>query len=250
MFAARRSTTRGALGVLAPMLVVALSAGHAPAGQAPLPPAGERWPAVQPFYDGWYKNADGTVTLSFGYINRKTIPIDVPIGPDNSFSPGDPNRGQPTTFYPGRDLNVVLVTVPASFTGNLTWTVKTDGMTATTTEKGGLNPAYIISELPPRVIPNNAPARPDGGPPQTVQLPSPLKLSATIRANTQSRDVKITYRWTKRAGPGEVTFNPPDAAETLASFSAAGTYLVRLTASRPSGMDSISGTADFRVIAK
>ena len=33
---------------------------------APLPPNGLR---VAPFFDGWYQNADGTITMSFGFSN-------------------------------------------------------------------------------------------------------------------------------------------------------------------------------------
>jgi hypothetical protein len=216
-----------------------------------MPTVAETLPSVQPFFEGWYKNPDGTVTLSFGYINRKTVPVEVPIGPDNSFSPAPINRGQPTVFYPGRDLNVVLIVVPGNFAGNVQWTVKTDGLTSTTTDKGGLNVNYIISELPPKVVPTNAPARPEAGPALATKVGTPLKLSATVRANAVlPPGTTITNRWTKRTGPGDVTFNPPDAPDTSATFSAPGTYLVRLTATRPSGMDTVSGSADFRVVVQ
>ena len=33
---------------------------------APVPPDGQR---VAPFFDGFYENEDGTITLSFGYSN-------------------------------------------------------------------------------------------------------------------------------------------------------------------------------------
>jgi hypothetical protein len=44
-----------------------------------------------------------------------------------------------------------------------------------------------------------------------------------------------------------VKFDPPNAVPTSATFSAPGDYIVRLTASKPSGMDSITGTADFKI---
>jgi hypothetical protein len=43
--------------------------------------------------------------------------------------------------------------------------------------------------------------------------------------------VGLTARWTKVSGPGAVTFAPPDAAYTTASFSAAGLYTLELSAS-------------------
>ena len=41
----------------------------------------------------------------------------------------------------------------------------------------------------------------------------------------------LTYGWTTVSGPGTVTFGTPGAAATSASFSAAGTYVLRLTVS-------------------
>ncbi len=48
---------------------------------APLPQDGLR---VVPFFDGWYENPDGTITLSFGYsnLNRQEV-VEIPLGPDN-----------------------------------------------------------------------------------------------------------------------------------------------------------------------
>ena len=52
--------------------------------------------SVTPAYEGWYRNADGTFTLSFGYFNRNTTEIiEVPIGAQNFVSPGAQNQGQP-----------------------------------------------------------------------------------------------------------------------------------------------------------
>ena len=53
--------------------------------------------SVSPAYDGWYDNADGTHTFLVGYYNRNwTEEVDVPIGPNNKFEPGDPDRGIPS----------------------------------------------------------------------------------------------------------------------------------------------------------
>ncbi len=40
----------------------------------------------------------------------------------------------------------------------------------------------------------------------------------------------VTTTWTQQSGPGTVTFNDANAVDTTASFSAAGTYVLRLTA--------------------
>jgi hypothetical protein len=41
----------------------------------------------------------------------------------------------------------------------------------------------------------------------------------------------LTVTWSKTSGPGTVTFSPANAAATTVSFSAAGTYVLRLSAS-------------------
>ena len=44
---------------------------------------------VSPAFEGWEENPDGTFSMLFGYMNRNwEEEIDVPVGPDNSFSPG------------------------------------------------------------------------------------------------------------------------------------------------------------------
>ncbi len=55
--------------------------------------------SIQPIFEGWARNPDGTFSMYFGYLNRNyaETPI-VPVGPDNKFEPGDPDRGQPTFF--------------------------------------------------------------------------------------------------------------------------------------------------------
>ena len=50
--------------------------------------------------------------------------LDVPVGPDNSFSPGNPDQGQPTHFLPRRNRFVFRVPAPKNFTekDELIWT--------------------------------------------------------------------------------------------------------------------------------
>ena len=58
---------------------------------------------VQPVFEGWLRNADGTFTMVFGYFNRNwEEELAIPAGPDNKLEPGDPDRGQPTYFLPRR----------------------------------------------------------------------------------------------------------------------------------------------------
>jgi len=54
--------------------------------------------SVQPVFDGWQRNADGTVSMWFGYLNRNRKEIvDVPVGAANHFNL-NADSGQPTHF--------------------------------------------------------------------------------------------------------------------------------------------------------
>ena len=89
--------------------------------------------SVTPAYDGWYDNPDGTKTFLIGYYNRNwTQEVDIPVGPNNRFEPGDPDRGQPTHFLPNRNFGMFTVSVPEELPGNehLWWTVTLNGVTS------------------------------------------------------------------------------------------------------------------------
>ena len=85
---------------------------------------------VQPVYEGWEHNADGTFTMVFGYLNRNyEEEVDVPIGPANTIEPGL-DRGQPTHFYARRQQFMFRVKVPKDWgTKDLVWTVTAHGKT-------------------------------------------------------------------------------------------------------------------------
>lgn len=56
---------------------------------------------VQPAFEGWERNSDGSFNLLFGYFNRNwEEEPNVPIGPNNFFSPAPKTRGSPHTFIP------------------------------------------------------------------------------------------------------------------------------------------------------
>ena len=88
---------------------------------------------VAPVYDGYEANTDGTYSLWFGYLNRNhEEAIDVPIGPDNRFEPGQADRGQPTHFVPQWQKSSFRVIVPKDFGDQkLTWRLTVKGKTET-----------------------------------------------------------------------------------------------------------------------
>jgi len=88
---------------------------------------------IEPAYEGWEQNADGTYNFLFGYHNENwEEELDIPVGENNQFSPGDADRGQPTHFLPRRNRFTFKVQVPADWGDKeLAWTVTANGVTRT-----------------------------------------------------------------------------------------------------------------------
>jgi hypothetical protein len=84
---------------------------------------------VSPAYEGWRTEADGSLTMVFGYMNQNwQEEFDIPVGPDNSIEPGGPDQGQPTHFYPRRNPFLFTIRIPKDFGDKeLIWTLKTNG---------------------------------------------------------------------------------------------------------------------------
>ena len=101
---------------------------------------------VQPVFEGWEKNPDGSFNLMFGYLNRNYVEQPhVSVGTQNFFSPGETDRGQPTHFYPRRQNYVFKVRVPADFGDHdLIWTVTHNGRTDTAI--GSLWPVWEVDD--------------------------------------------------------------------------------------------------------
>ena len=71
----------------------------------------------------------------------------------------------------------------------------------------------------------------EAGPNRSITLPATASLSGTVTDDGLPTPPTLTITWSKSSGPGTVTFSPANAAATTATFSTAGTYVVRLTAS-------------------
>ena len=70
----------------------------------------------------------------------------------------------------------------------------------------------------------------NAGTDQTVTLPNSATLTGTVSDDGLPNGT-LTRTWSKFSGPGTVTFGTPTANTTTATFSSAGTYVLRLTAS-------------------
>jgi len=91
---------------------------------------------------------------------------------------------------------------------------------------------------------NRAPVA-NAGTDRTITLPATTALSGSVRDDgLPSPPASLSATWTKVSGPGTVNFTNPNALSTTASFSSAGTYVLRLSVS-----DSVlSSTNDVSVV--
>jgi len=78
----------------------------------------------------------------------------------------------------------------------------------------------------------NQPPGVNAGPDQTITLPGSANLVGTVSDDGLPNPPRaLTTTWSKVSGPGTVTFGNANAVDTTASFSAAGSYVLRVTAS-------------------
>ncbi len=79
----------------------------------------------------------------------------------------------------------------------------------------------------------------DAGTDRIITLPNTTSLVGSATDDGLPAPAAITTTWSKVSGPGTVTFSPPNALSTVATFSLQGVYALRLTAS-----DGALSTAD------
>lgn len=143
---------------------------------------------VQPVFEGWSRQPDGSFLMHFGYFNRNYVEEpSIAVGPDNSIEPGGPDRGQPTVFRPRTNRNLFAVPVPKDFAKKeLIWTLTVNGKTQKAF--GGLQPEWEIDPAgganlggrnDPELKANKAPSVTVKAAP-SVALPSTLTLTATV----------------------------------------------------------------------
>jgi hypothetical protein len=78
----------------------------------------------------------------------------------------------------------------------------------------------------------NSPPVVAAGPDQTINLPSAASLNGTASDDgLPDPPHALTTTWSQVSGPGTVTFGDAHTLVTTATFSAGGSYVLRLTAS-------------------
>ena len=239
------------------LITIAAAVGPSECGaQLSLAPVTASGQTVNPVFEGWYRNPDGTFSLSFGYFNRNASEIlSIPAGPDNFFSPGDTNQWQPTLFYPRRHWGVFAVKVPADFgEKRVVWTLKIRGKTFAI--PGSLHRDWQIDALEGEAGSDNTPPAlrfDDGGPEARGPAGVTVNRSATVgqaitlavvavddgkSAGTEKGAVPVSLAWFTHQGPSQVRFGTPvtqltptgGTASTTATFSMPGDYIVRVRA--------------------
>jgi hypothetical protein len=188
------SPTFPAFATRALMFTLALALG--PSVLAGQPLTYSRGQDVSPAFEGWEEDATGARFFVFGYMNRNwEEEIDVPVGPDNGFSLGGPDLGQPTHFLPRRNRFIFRVPVPMGFTDKdeLVWTLSTKGKVerayasikadykldavAKMSETGALGGGFSS----PEVRANQPPAlKVEGSKALKARVGQPLELSAVL----------------------------------------------------------------------
>jgi hypothetical protein len=221
-------------------------------GVLPAPIPHDSGQGVTPSFEGWFRNSDGTISLSFGYFNRNyNETLDVAVGPDNRFEPGVPDRGQPTHFLTRRQTGVFVVVVPADFDGKLTWTLSAHGQTNSV--PGHVRPEWEIDALEEVTSGNTPPVvrleafGPSGQGPAGVTSSVNAAISTPVTLTLWAADDGLSQRqgqgrqgprmgvnWSKFRGPGSVTFGESaprigenGLAATTARFGEPGEYVLR-----------------------
>ncbi len=229
---------------------------------------------IVPIYEGWYRNADGTNEICFGYFNLNLDEaVDIPLGERNFIEPRQYDGRQPTHFTPVPGMSeaspfssrfrrvwcAFTVTVPASFSENdqIWWTLHRDGEDGPVRTPGTIKIEYVLDEPRSDGMGELAPTVrfTEGGPafqgrkgmvsqPRTARVGQPLELSVLLEHPFEEQ---LWVGWIHYKGPGAVTFRPAEqmislqnnrgAARTSVTFSQPGEYEILV--------QSLDRTANF-----
>lgn len=89
---------------------------------------------------------------------------------------------------------------------------------------------FSVDTLAITVIPRNQPPTVEAGPDQEIELPHSAQLNGSVSDDALPRGSTVSVNWSVVSGSGNVTFADANVAGTTASFSAPGTYILKLTA--------------------
>ena len=240
-----------------------------PGARYPLGPNAPAGAGVAPYFDGWYANPDGSITLSFGFMNRNASgAVDIPIGPNNTVEPAQFNGVQPTHFpvvrYPAfggkRERGVFAIRIPKGHKGDVVWTLRHNGVTYSVPGRA-TSDYYKLSYTPQAagsmmpVVRFAADGEPSNGRegvttgPLTVAVGKALDIRVWMEDRGERAPIPVNMLWFKHQGVGDVTFEPRSAktdpgggqAATSVRFSAPGEYVLRVRVDNFGITDSAPG---------
>ena len=255
-----------------PTFAITLIASVAPALSAqvpdyPLAPLRTSGDLIAPYFDGWYANADGSFTLSFGFLNRNTREdVRIPLGPDNFIEPAEFDGVQPDFFpvvsrggFSGRrERGAFAIRIPgAAADRDVVWTLRHAGHSYSIPGRV-TSPAYELS-LEPYSSGSAAPElrfQEDGTTSTgregvyadavtvSVGVGLPISLWAQDRGERPNgRLYPVAVTWQRHQGPAAVEFGtvsragreqsgptPREGSEfrTIVTFREPGTYILRV----------------------
>jgi len=187
-----------------------------------------------------YQAVNGNVTA------RSVTGQSVAWSPPDWNTVGERAAGQRTADI--SSLVQVLVTRPGWLSGNaMAFQFTGTGRRTAFAYEGGaasaplLHVEYTTGTPPP---PGNEAPTVNAGPDLTVVLPNEAVLDGTVSDDgNPNPPAAVTTSWSKVTGPGTVTFTNPASVDTTATFDAAGSYVLRLSATD----SALSSTDDVTV---
>ncbi len=130
----------------------------------------------------------------------------------------------------------------ASFSSAGTYVLRLTGSDGTLSASATVTVTVNAEPVAPAPAPVNQAPEVSVGANQTITLPSTVILSATATDDDLPSNT-LSLLWSKVSGPGTVSFTAGSSARSSASFSTAGTYVLRFTAND----SALSASADLTV---
>ena len=191
------------------------------------------------------------VTVRFNQENQAPV---VSAGPDLTIPLNGTAALNGSVTDDGLPINATVITTwsMVSGPGLVTFAQPTDHITTATFSEAGVYVLRLtatdsaLSAFDETVVtvtpPNRAPLV-NAGADLSITLPGTARLNGTVTDDGLPIGSTVTVSWTQVSGPGTTTFANAAAAVTTATFSEAGTYVLRLSASDT----ELTGTDDLTV---
>ena len=189
---------------------------------------------------------DGNGVLQIVYNDVAPPPINRPpavdAGPDQTITlPTDEVSLNGIVSDDGLPLNGTLTTTWTKISGPGPVTFE-DASNPVTTAKFVTPGEYVLrltasdslltvyDEMMVEVVPRNQPPEVNAGPDQTIELPNTATMAGVVTDDALPRGSTVTRTWSMVSGPGTAAFVDVHDLASVVTFSAPGTYTLRLTA--------------------